>query len=733
MGRRGRRRRRESNQSGSTSPRLPGNVQRTIDRWDRLLPTLQKNPDLAREIDARRRRLTDVLAPVDAVAMLGQLVLAEVPNSADSYVESEHSGAAYIIELAAAVLAVRPDRSGSGPDAQAIDAKTLTPAKDLAWEIALLEGLRRYRRADATSEDESLGGAQGRAAISNLMIRGPGWPWQEHALLTDLFGAFASDLKNVLGFDAAEGVAAGEAAIELVNRQLNDHRATAHEHVEDALEWAKTALAGWEDKPPRPIRDQALTAVWALMQTGEAMIIGAGDLAEQASISIAAAGSYLAALTTPFGQRGDLFAIAERIRYAPFLELGEERYFLVVPGHDLWALRGIFEQALKTDRYTAHRGAWLERRSVEILTTALQPDESQTSIALLRPDGRTNIGEIDGLLRFGDTALVVEAKSATMRPRARRGGPALIQHLKATLTKASEQVETAQKVLGGDLDGTLRAAEGQTITLPEPLREIHPILVTLDDLSAVAPTVWEIAGSAVLPEGRTIPWIVTLHELDLLCRTVESPIQMIHFLRARSRLNQLGGRVASDELDWWMLYLKTSLYFEGDTDRRVRVFSQTDDLDAWVLYEHGDREQPAPKPRQALDEASRRLIEVLAAERPPGWVAAGCSLLSASSKSRKALAGELAAARIRARERDNIQRGTQGFGEGPEPMLICWIVAPDTEAPVLSEILETYVAERVEEFGLQRVLGLGLTVSSERPYDALLVLERSSWSNPDDR
>jgi hypothetical protein len=211
---------------------------------------------------------------------------------------------------------------------------------------------------------------------------------------------------------------------------------------------------------------------------------------------------------------------------------------------------------------------------------------------------------------------------------------------------------------------------------------VHPILVTLDDLSSVAPTVWEIAGSTILPAGVRAPWIITLHELELVCATVESPIQLAHFLSARSRMNQLGGRVASEELDWWMLYLKQGLYFEHESQPgRVRYLSQTDDLDAWILFEHGERERPAPKPRQRLDDTTRRVLATLAGERPPGWVPAGCMLLSAGTDSRKEIWRDLAAARRRARRKQLVQRHTYGYLDEPEPMLICSVVVPDGDGP----------------------------------------------------
>jgi hypothetical protein len=92
-----------------------------------------------------------------------------------------------------------------------------------------------------------------------------------------------------------------------------------------------------------------------------------------------------------------------------------------------------------------------------------------------------------------------------------------------------------------------------------------------------------------MPADVTIPWVVTLHELELVASTTELPLQLVHFLRRRSRLNQRGNLIASDELAWWMHYLLVGLYFEDEpVAAQIRLMSQTDLLDAWVLYEQGN-------------------------------------------------------------------------------------------------------------------------------------------------
>jgi hypothetical protein len=265
----------------------------------------------------------------------------------------------------------------------------------------------------------------------------------------------------------------------------------------------------------------------------------------------------------------------------------------------------------------------------------------------------------------------------------------------------------------------------------ERVREVHPVVVTLDDLSSVAPVLWELESSRVLPDGVTLPWVVTLHELEQVCDTVEWPVQLIHFLRRRSRLNRLGGLVATDELDWWMHYLQVGLYFEDDQAvGRRRLTSMTDDLDAWNLWAHGHRETEAPKPRMNLDARTRRFLDTICAERPAGWVPAACALLEVSGSARVNLWKECERLRRRAEKRGMTQRATLAFEDAPQPMLMCAAIVPSTESRSLSKALEVLVAQRLHELGDQPVLGIGMVAGSDRAYDALVVIEHERWSTP---
>jgi hypothetical protein len=732
MGRRGRARRRR----GEEASVLPSNVSQVFETAEKLLPELQPGADLGVAVQKRRDQLRNLTEPYDAVHLLGQVSRGEMPLDADTYSESEHPGRSYVVELMAAELLTRAGRAGAREHTPSIGSHPLKEIRTLAHEAVLLESFRRYRSAGAFASPE--GAARGRAAMQNLMLRNPGWPWQEHAVLRGLFSQsrFSDVLKRVLGFDAEDAIRCAEAPLFLLPRLMHEHMQTAGAPAEGFDEshpgfaWASDALAGWQETPAE---EQAMfmPAVWALNTVGDSMLLTPAALAEAADVEESAAASYLDALSNRFGQAcgEDWFAAAERVRYRPYVRVTDDTYMLTVPGNDVWALRGLLEEPLKqTKAYIIHRGRWLEGRAGELLGRAVSPDEQHPSVNFTfeSDEGNAISGEIDQLLRCGDTVLAIEAKSATLRPGARRGGDALISHLRANVTKAARQATNAREALRRQ--GTTLLTGDERLTLGEQVREVHPIVVTLDDLSSVAPVLWELEGTRVMPDGVTLPWVVTLHELEQVCDLIDWPVQLIHFLRRRSRLNQLGGLTASDELDWWMHYLMYGLYFDDrDPSIRQRLLSLTDPLDAWNLWKHGEREKEAPRPTMNLDTRSRAFLDLICAERPNGWVPAACMFLDTRGNARREFWRDIQRLKARAGTRGMTQRLTHGY-ETDNPFAICAAVVPAAAQERVLDALRRLVDQRRAEFGVQRALGIGVAADGSRSYDALVVYEHAWWS-----
>ena len=112
---------------------VPRTARETFERGAKLFGELREGTTLEEMIERRRRELRELLSRFDAVHLLGQLIFSEAPMNADTYSESEHAGAAYVVELIAAELIVRPGRVGTSVITPAIDANVLAPARELGF------------------------------------------------------------------------------------------------------------------------------------------------------------------------------------------------------------------------------------------------------------------------------------------------------------------------------------------------------------------------------------------------------------------------------------------------------------------------------------------------------------------------------------------------------------------------------------------------------------------------
>jgi hypothetical protein len=748
------RERRSKEQAPRAEMRISGSdaarelMQRRIERGAALISEIPTPADLPPAIEKRIAAVEEALEEYDALHILANFCFANLPTHPDTYVESEEEASAAQVELLTAILLRRPSREGKAerllPIGKAIHDAVREPLQELL-NLLMFDG---FSGALKGARDVKEAWVRARSAGHSLHLHAPGFHWQQKAMLKGLFGPeqIAADLRAALGFDVDVALACTEALEDLVNdhfaaqgeRSFSAAEMAKRGEQNEATEWVKATFNGDEFS-----NDQIaalVLGVWTFHDWGEVLSFSVSEMAERAQVNEEEAGGYLEALAIGFGEIDPrLRTGVEEARMHPFIRIGDGRYQPSFPGNALWALRPLFETTLKKAstkawrRYQTHRGRWVEKRAADLLGGVLRPDLLKTGVNYEGTvEGKTIKGEIDGLVRLGDTLIVIEAKGATIGGR--RGGEKLIDQLQKVLTKAATQASAAKQALETDDEIALHDSKGKTVELGiDHAREIHPVVVTLDDLSVVAPNLWELEGSRLLPEGITAPWVINLHELELICGLVERPVQLVHFLRRRSRLNQLGGRVASDELDWWMLYLQSSLYMEeeGEPPHQVRYASLTDPLDAYYFYLHEERNEEAPKPKQALDTPSVELLAFLDEHRPPAFVAAACDLLDISGESRQKFLSDLAAKRSIAVERNRPQRGTYVITKNqPGGLLIGFVAAPDGEGKHLPAYLRQFAEERLSEHDAERLVVLGVEASSPRPLDALVVVEPRVWRLP---
>lgn len=638
----------------------------------------QRYDAIPARLDEIRAELRELFAPFDAFDVLTALWMGNVPSDPETYRESDHKGLASAVELAASVLVERPDRGGSEPGRYP-GHEALSPAMELMREY--LADLSIWLLHDtyqaAADDDRDFAEVRGRSRGMRAAVRGVSYEWQERATVEQLFGTeqIRSDVAAATnGLGGIEALKLTDAAVEIGLDRLAERGDQARGFEALLLDELRRKRAGRPSREERLARmvealsrlpeevaarqAQQMALAWMAYESGVTMQFTSAELAEHAGVAMEAGQAFVDRFSTTFGA----FEALERpvdledLRATPLLGDGEGRYVCISQHNLHWGIRPALEAAIKQVDQKTRRGAWkryehhrrrcVEQRAVDALTGSLSPDWSHATVEYeTEVDGATVRVEVDGILRLDSALVIVEAKGASMRPSARRGARLSLESwLESELKRAAEQLARATRTFVEDPGVSVYDASGKPLELDlHGIRHVFPIAVTLEDLPAVAPVAWQLARGGVLP-ADTLPWIVSLHELELLCELVESPTVLVHYMRLRQRLDRQQRAWAFEELDYFGRYLASGLFFDDDAPP-TQLLSHTDQFDAWFAYARGERLTPAKRPQLKHHRQVRRLLECLDGLDAPGRLDAALAILNMNGDARQRLATRLRAMR----------------------------------------------------------------------------------------
>lgn len=238
------------------------------------------------------------------------------------------------------------------------------------------------------------------------------------------------------------------------------------------------------------------------------------------------------------------------------------------------------------------------------------------------------------------------------------------------------------------------------------MSDAFEIVVVLEDLPTIGPSTWRLADAGFLPSDP-IPWVVSLHELEVICELVERPSELIHYLQRRRRLDSTRRAWAMDELDYFAHYLTRGLWWpELAQDESVppeRLLSHTDELDAYYMYVRGDRTKKARRPGQDHHPAVKELLDLLDGLDVPGRLDAALGLLDVEAKARRRIATSLEKLKRRSAVDGQAHDLTLVFGD----LGITVMTVPPTDAPDLVRDLHAYCTLKKHQQRAARWVGFG--------------------------
>lgn len=310
-------------------------------------------------------------------------------------------------------------------------------------------------------------------------------------------------------------------------------------------------------------------------------------------------------------------------------------------------------------------------------TPALRRDADRTAV-------KTKNFESDILFVVDGVAFCIEVKAGSITDKA-RGGHAkrLATDLEKTLKEANQQANRLATLIRTN-EGVWHPGGGWVDL--SGIGEVHSIIVMLDDMGPLSLSMNELAAKGIVDTDE-VPWIVSVHDLIVMCRTFDHAAQFLEYLRRR-RGRKLSTMVSgADELDMLMWFLNGGMYFDPDphdvaaqlpVDRpikaadqrrfdeqgRVRIGTLTDPLDAWFYGIEGLARTESPKPARREAPWVEQYLTASASAKPPGWLRFGADLVGLSERAQHDIQKRLREQRRNARGGD-IERSLTTHGTTP--------------------------------------------------------------------
>jgi len=311
----------------------------------------------------------------------------------------------------------------------------------------------------------------------------------------------------------------------------------------------------------------------------------------------------------------------------PLVNLGEGTYYCFAPqivfSFVFTNMNSMIPAKLET-KLSRVRSSYAESKVKQIVLSRFPESTISTNISWRVGD---QTYETDMVVGVDSHLILIEVKSAKISPPGRRGAESRMQrHLNEVYIAPNIQSRRLEVHLNELIENPSLQSELRD-NLPQDLNKIKQVLrlsVSLEDFGAIQSNINRLKGTGWLPDDFVACPTMNLADFENLFIILESPIQIIHYLKKRQRF-EVTHKYHGDELDLVGLYIDT-LFCLPDvaSDGDIYITGSSYELDCY--FNSIDAGIKTRKPRPKLDPLFESLIAQLEERSMPRWTEFGVLL-----------------------------------------------------------------------------------------------------------
>ena len=586
------------------------------------------------------------------------------------------------------------------------------------------------------------------AIMHSMNLRFSVYPDQLIEELNNLFTPISSELKNLLGFQFEEIISIINGIEELIIEKINSHR----DQLQRATEDLKSVVERYREEPiwenqkydnefikalaqlkPKAANERVdnLCQAWFFSELWRVYTLSPSEISKTTKIEEAVIEEFFTRFSLEFGEVSQKFlypSLTNPLLRKPIIKL-EDFYFVPYLQSVYYCIRPTLQEFINMnspeglvknnklfERYEKNRADYLESKSLEYLKNILPKAESYHKLSYKTIDDTGNEfeTELDGLLVFDNSLLLIEAKSGNLTDPARRGSiPRIKRDLGKLIEESHEQVYRARKYIQDNDNPTFTLQDGMQISIDKNrIKDYLLITTTLEDCSPFVTNAYNLEDFGYFRDND-FPWIVSLGDLQIISDLIEFPGQFIHYLKRRNMINEQAFAFTVEELDWFGNYLSNGLYFqdyqkENPDFKRLFLGPSDSIIDEYYFHKISNPSANVEKPTQGIPKIMKSIILDLENIAPLGYLDIVCALLDMSGQSRSDFCDNYLLLAEKSKNDEQIHDATMPFLENKYGITI--MTAPKSQKDDLARRLIGYCEMKKYQTKFDKWLGFGCLI-----------------------
>lgn len=292
----------------------------------------------------------------------------------------------------------------------------------------------------------------------------------------------------------------------------------------------------------------------------------------------------------------DFIFLDNPVHLKPFIKTDEEKYFSVIPhmfSHiALDILESFIEQnSIINKQYLSVKGKYLEEK-VENLMRKSFPKAKVYKGSLWKRKDDDKLYENDLIVLIEEFAIIIECKSGTISPPAKRGAPErLFKTMKELVVEPSEQAIRFQNFLKENPKlHKLKTKSGTVNNIDSSkIRFYVPLGLTLSNLGSIGCNLKKLISSKIISHKLSeLAPSISYTDLEIIFEILTTQAEKIHYL-SRRREFEAHVNFQGDEMDLFGFYLDNGFNIgetEFDENFLIDLTLKSKELDPYFIGKH---------------------------------------------------------------------------------------------------------------------------------------------------